>query len=162
MLLDADIAYNDTLFLYEQLVCVIQDLLFILLDDNIIHKDTFMNRSSLLCKISFCCCLLLTEPPRKLYSFMNSSFVLWKISFWCCLRMTLAQGYFITSWTFLLCRSRLPFVVALYWHCPHTHVIPWGTVFLVVQDLLLILLDTDILHKNTLFFHELFFYAYQD
>ena len=40
MLLDADIAYNDTLFLYVPLFCVVQDCLLMLIDADIVNKDT--------------------------------------------------------------------------------------------------------------------------
>ena len=67
MLLDADIAYNDTLFLYEQLVCVIQDLLFILLDANIIHKDTLLFHEPLFCVVQDLLLLLLAADSACLH-----------------------------------------------------------------------------------------------
>ena len=40
MVLQADIVHKDTLFIHEQLFCVIQDLFLFLIDADIDHKDT--------------------------------------------------------------------------------------------------------------------------
>ena len=39
MLLDADIAHKETLFLHEQLFCVVQDLFLMYMDVDIVHMD---------------------------------------------------------------------------------------------------------------------------
>ena len=40
MMLQANIDHKDTLFIHEQLFCVIQDLFWVLIEADIDHKDT--------------------------------------------------------------------------------------------------------------------------
>ena len=51
MLLDADSAHKDTLFLHEQLFCVVQDYFSMLLDTDIAHKDTLFLHEQLFCVV---------------------------------------------------------------------------------------------------------------
>ena len=83
---------------------------------------------------------------------------------WCSHYM---KWYFIPSWIVLLCRARSPFDVAYCWLCSQGIFIPSWTVHLCCarspswtsllsnQDFLLLLLDTDIVHMDISFLHEL-------
>ena len=127
-----------------------------------------MNCSSVFCKISFWCFLMLTFLHVQLFCILQvcpfDFSWCWHYLIW----------YFIPSWIVLLCRARSPFDVAYCWHCSQGIFIPSWTVHLCCarspswtsllsnQDFLLLLLDTDIVHMDISFLHELFLYVVQD
>ena len=132
LLLDTKVVYMHISYRYELLFCVLQDFLLMFLNADIPSCTALLYLASM----SLWFFLMLTLPNMILYSFMDSSSVSCKISFWCCLLLALLTRniYSLMNSSSVLCKisfmnfsfeqSRLPFIVAWYWHCPHGYFIP--------------------------------------
>ena len=136
LLLDTKVVYMHISYRYELLFCVLQDFLLMFLNADIPSCTALLYLASM----SLWFFLMLTLPNMILYSFMDSSSVSCKISFWCCLLLALLTRniYSLMNSSSVLCKisfmnfsfeqSRLPFIVAWYWHCPHGYFIPSSAV----------------------------------